>query len=169
MEAVYIPNLVQAPAQTEIISVQAYIPELATLTPIRGEVKICHRGNYLEVFVEAETIITLTCDRCLKQYNYRLAINTSEIIWLAASTSNAATEALEVEVAFEDLIETLSPQGYFQTGDWLYQQLCLAIPQQQLCDPQCLGIQVTDDQVSNPLADRRWAQLAALKNQFSEF
>ena len=43
---------------------------------------IRHGGTFLEILAQAETIVTLTCDRCLQNYNYRLSIDTSEIIWL---------------------------------------------------------------------------------------
>lgn len=165
MEAIYIPQLTKALAQTEVIQVEEFLPNLETLTPIRGRIQVTHRGNFLEVSAQAETIITLTCHRCLQQYNHRLAINTSEIIWLdeAEQPDNLP---LEREVAVEDLIETLSAQGYFYPNEWLYEQLCLEIPQRQLCDQQCAGIQTAaPPPASEESIDRRWASLEALKKQ----
>ena len=72
MEAIYIPQLLKAPQKTEEIQVQEFIDGLESLTPVRGKMAVVHRGNYLEVSVQAETIITLTCDRSLQQYNHRL-------------------------------------------------------------------------------------------------
>ena len=48
---------------------------------------------------------------------------------------------------------------------WLYEQMCLEIPQRQLCDANCPGIQTTSSN-SHQLLDSRWASLEALKNQF---
>jgi uncharacterized protein len=55
------------------------------------------------------------------------------MIWLQAL--NPAAEPLEQEVASEDLVESLSPQGHFDPATWMYEQLCLALPQRQVCDP----------------------------------
>ena len=77
--------------------------------------------------------------------------------------------AIELEVAFEDLVETLQPTGHFDPGEWLYQQLCLAMPQRQLCDSLCQGIQLSPqpEEPSEPSSDRRWASLESLKNHLS--
>ena len=163
MEAVYIPHLTKAPEQTQVIQVQESLPDLETLTPIRGRIQVQHHGNYLEVSVQAEAIITLTCHRCLQQYNHRLALDTSEMIWLEES-SEPDEVPLEREIAVDDLVETLPPQGYFHPSEWLYEQLCLAIPQRQLCDAQCAGIQTATQQGAGQI-DYRWASLEALKRQ----
>lgn len=166
MDAIHIPRLLKAPDQTEVIAIKEFLPELETLTPVAGQLSVTHCGNYLQVGATVETIVTLTCDRCLQQYNHRLASDSSELIWLQ-ETPLAAEPALEVEVAFEDLVETLPPQGYFHPQDWIYQQLCLALPQRQLCDQNCTGI-IPRVETTTPITDRRWAALEALKNTLSQ-
>lgn len=165
MEAIYIPQLTKAPEHTEVVQVQDFLPGLETLTPVRGRIRVQHHGNYLEVSAQVETIITLTCHRCLQQYNHRLVVDPTEIIWLDEAASLPDDGPLEREVELEDLIETLPPQGYFDLSKWLYEQLCLEIPQRQLCDAQCAGIQAATQEVSEKPVDRRWASLEALKKQ----
>ena len=164
MEAIHIPWLLKLPEQTNEIQVNELIAGLETLTPVRGRLKVRHQGNYLEVWAQAETIITLTCHRCLQQYNHRLKLDASELVWLDESANQPDDGPLERETALDDLVETLPPQGYFQPDTWLYEQLCLAIPPRQLCDQQCPGIQVTDTESASP-SDRRWEALEALKRQ----
>jgi len=168
MEAIYIPQLTKAPERTEVVEVEDFLPGLETLTPVRGQVKVQHHGNYLEVAGQAEAIITLTCHRCLQQYNHRLMIDTSELIWLDETANQPYEGPLEREVAVEDLIETLSPQGYFYPSEWLYEQLCLELPQRQLCEAECAGIPAdkpTVNKTPEKAVDRRWASLEALKKQ----
>ncbi|HEY9638903.1 MAG TPA: YceD family protein [Coleofasciculaceae cyanobacterium] len=169
MEAIHIPQLARAPEQTEQIEVQTYLPDLETLTPVQGKLQVIHQGNYLEVSVQAETIMTLICDRCLQQYNQRVKVNTSELIWLQETAVGTNEEALEQEIALEDLVENLHPQGHFYPDEWLYQQFCLAIPQRKLCSKDCTGIAVESSPSSNamPKIDRRWASLETLKDQLS--
>jgi uncharacterized protein len=164
MEAIYIPGLLKLREHTDVIEVNESLADLETLTPVRGRLQVIHKGNYLEVSAQAETIITLTCNRCLKQYNHRLTVDTSELVWLDESADQPDDGPLERETPLEDLVETLSPQGYFQPDTWLYEQLCLAIPPRQLCDQQCPGIPINEKGSASP-TDHRWDALEALKRQ----
>lgn len=167
MEPIYIPHLTKKPERTATIKFEEVFPDLETLTPVRGTLRVTHQGNYLEVRAKAETIITLTCDRCLKQYNHRLAIKSSELIWLDEAGSSPEINAEAIEIPPEDLVEALSPQGHFHPGEWLYEQLCLELPLRKLCDSNCPGIQLNGEESSEPLSDKRWASLEALKKQLS--
>jgi uncharacterized protein len=169
MDAIFIPQLTKVPERTEEIQVQEFLPGLETLTPVRGTLRVKHQGSYLEVSAQAEAIITCTCNRCLQQYNYRLLINTEEVIWLDAAANQVDGFPLEREVAMEDLLETLAPDGYFYPHEWLYEQVCLELPQRQLCDLNCAGILDTlvsssEEKVPQPI-DSRWASLESLKKE----
>lgn len=167
MKPIYIPELAQAREKTQVIQLEEWIAGLETLTPVRGWLRARHQGNYLEVSASAETIMTLTCDRCLQQYNHRLRVNLSEIIWLDAARA-LAEGSLEREVLLEELVETLSEEGYFYPEEWLYEQMCLEIPPRKLCAGACPGIQVGEQKLSqSPLGDRRWASLETIKKQLS--
>jgi uncharacterized protein len=166
MDAIHIPWLLKLPGQTDVVQINESLPDLATLTPVRGRLEVTHQGQYLEVGVQAETIVTLTCDRCLQQYNHRLAVEASEVVWLDESAQQPDSGPLERETALEDLVETLPPQGYFHPEAWLYEQICLALPPRQLCDRQCPGIPVENHNIASASpADRRWEALEALKRQ----
>jgi uncharacterized protein len=166
-EPIHLPQLTRAPDQTEVISIQDWFADLPSLTPVQGQVKVVHNGNFLQVDGSAETIVTLTCDRCLQQYNYRLSTVASELIWLEEITeADAMRGAVTEDIEEVDLVESLPPEGYFQPDDWLYQQLCLALPQRQLCDLDCPGIAFKPSAtMSEPATDYRWAKLADLKQQ----
>lgn len=167
MDSIYIPQLLSAPNQTVEVDIHDYLPELETLTPVQGSVRVAHRGNYLEVAGKAEAIVTLACDRCLQQYNHRLSLDVSELIWLQESVDDVSSDT-EIEVPYEDLVETLPPQGYFSPSAWLYEQLCLEIPQRKLCDKKCPGIKVENQQsAGSTKVDHRWASLEALRNHLS--
>lgn len=164
MDAIHIPQLTRAPQQTEVLDFNEAISGLETLTPVQGQLKVTHQGSYLEVSAKAETIVTLMCHRCLQQYNYRLSIAPSELIWLKEADS-VEPVLLDREITPEDLVETLPPKGYFDPTTWLYEQLCLEIPQRQLCDEACRGIELPNTEEPAPRIDRRWASLESFKNQ----
>lgn len=167
MEAIFIPRLTKAPDRTETIDIKAFLKELKTLTPVQGWLRVTHQGNYLEVSAEAETIITLSCPRCLQQFNYRLSIEPTELIWLNESTTEPEETLFDRDLTMDDLVETLPPNGYFEPEAWLYEQLSLEIPQHQLCDQACTGIEVSPEDLSDQLVDRRWASLQSLKGKLS--
>ncbi len=168
METIYIPHLLTKTERKEVIDFEEIIPDLETLTPVRGRLQVTHQGNYLEVKAKAETIVTLSCHRCLKQYNHRLKLQSSEIIWLEEKVSQPDSSSGEFEVDLENLVENLSPVGYFSPSDWVYEQMCLELPHKQLCDAECPGIdlnEVEETEISEAPSDSRWASLAALKRQ----
>lgn len=166
MDAIYIPRLTNAPERTQTIEFKTFVKNLKTLTPVQGWLKITHQGNFLEVSAKAETIVTLTCHRCLQQFNHRLTIEPSELIWLDETADQLDELPLDRDLSMEDLVETLPPNGYFEPESWLYEQLSLEIPQRQLCEQDCGGIEVSEE-VLKPGVDQRWASLEALKGRLS--
>ncbi|MGF1495146.1 MAG: DUF177 domain-containing protein [Microcoleaceae cyanobacterium] len=166
MEPIYIPHLLKSSNRTVKFEFSERLPSLDALTPVRGRMQVFHQFTFLEVKAQAETIVTLTCCRCLNQYNHRLTIDKSEIIWLDNTAEHLADDSLEDETDLEDLVETLSTRGHFEPDDWLYQHLCLELPMRPVCDGPC-------EVPTNPLAeasnqseaavDHRWAALAKLK------
>lgn len=167
MDAIYIPHLIKATDRQKIIPLNDFISGLDTLTPIRGKLVVRHGGTFLDVFVQAETIITLTCDRCLQQYNHRITLQTSEIIWLDENAAQDKKIPLEREVAVEDLSETLASDDFFEPDIWLYEQLTLTMPLQKLCGKDCQQPLISQGE-NQPLIDSRWSSLAALKKQLPQ-
>lgn len=165
MRAIPIPQLLTAPCKTISLEVAEHLPPLETLTPVKGHVSVTHQGTYLDVKGQAEAIMTLECDRCLQSYNTRIQVDNSELVWLEEATPETA---LEKEVDLEDLVESLSPQGNFDPGEWLYEQMCLAIPQKQICRSDCEGIAFNNPTEAAAEIDHRWSALSALKQQLPD-
>ena len=166
MEAIYIPHLLKASKRQAEIIVDDTITGLDTLVPVKGAVIVRHGGNFLEVTSQAETITTLVCDRCLQHYNHRLAIDTSELIWLESELQNIEDIPIEREVSIEDLSETLPPDGHFDPDAWLFEQLSLALPLRKVCGENCPGANIKAT-VEDNYVDSRWSSLAALKEQLN--
>jgi uncharacterized protein len=170
MEPLYLPQLANRRDRTLEIVVDTTVAEFETLTPVRGKIVVKHGGTYLDVSAQTETILTLKCDRCLQQYNHRLALNATEIIWLEAEDPTPPRAGVEIKNELEELVESLPPDGHFQPDVWLYEQLCLAVPLRKLCNRDCAGITPIESplaaQPSAPVTlDNRWGILEGLKNQ----
>ncbi|MBD2103851.1 DUF177 domain-containing protein [Leptolyngbya sp. FACHB-261] len=170
MELISLTHLLRAPQATEVIRFKELLPHLESLIPVQGEIKVVHQGSYLEVSGQAETIVTLSCDRCLQQYNYRLSVTPSELIWLT-EPEDALNLPQEREVPIEDLIESLPPNGSFDPAAWIYEHLCLGLPLRQICGEECPGTPLDAPQLQEAseqsVKDGRWAALEQLKGKFS--
>lgn len=167
MDRVYIPHLLQRAEKALAVDLETHLADLETLTPVRGELTVAHQGTYLEVKARADTIVTLTCDRCLQAYNHRVAVAAQELIWLEHEP-DPATLPLEREVSVDDLFETLPPNGYFYPETWIYEQICLALPQPQICDEDCPGIETRQQgSAAREPVDHRWAALTQLQQQLN--
>lgn len=167
MRAIHIPQIINAPDKTIALDVAEHLPNLETLTPVKGELQVAHRGTFLEVNAQASAIMTLECDRCLQSYNTRVQVDASEILWLEEPIASTEEAGIEREVELEDLVESLPPQGYFKPDEWLYEQMCLAIPQKQICNEDCQGIEIKSNPPEQAI-DHRWAALSSLKQQLSD-
>lgn len=167
MEPIYIPQLLKSPKKTQTLVIEEFIPNLDTLTPVRGSLAVTHRGTYLEISAEAETIVTLVCDRCLQTYNHRLSLSNSELIWLDENALELDTNLpLEREINMDDLSEKLPPNGHFYPETWLYEQLCLSLPMRQLCGKDCQSPKEILSEAKG-FTDGRWASLESLKQQLN--
>ena len=164
MEKLYIPQIARAVDATESFDFKEFIEGLETLTPVQGLISVRHVGSFLEVSSKASTIMTLTCDRTLVQFNYRLAINNSERICLAEPLPESEYPR-EREIEADDLVESISPSGYFDPAAWLYEQLILAIPYPKIA-PDAPALEITDTNSldgSTATIDKRWEILNSLK------
>jgi len=161
VDAIYIPHLLKIPSKCRELQIDAPIAGLDTLTVPRGWLQVVHRHTFLDVSARAEAIVTLTCDRTLKQYNHKLVVDTSELIVLAATELDADERALPGE----ELAESLPPDGYFDPETWLYEQFCLAMPLRQLSDD--ASPPGTYDYRDAPQLDSRFAELSALRDHFA--
>ena len=162
LRSIPLKDLLQAPNCTRECGFRQEIANFDSLTPVEGAVTVVHRGNFVEVSGQFSAIVTLDCHRCLNAYNHRLQAEVEEILWLEKPQPHVGQE---VEVGVDDLVETLDPDGFFDIEDWVYQQLCLSLPQKQICAEDCSGVAV--DSVKEQLTDRRWSALQQLKQQLS--
>lgn len=76
--------------------------------------------------------ITLTCSRCLEEYEYPLDIDLDEhLLWLTRGEYELLDEYREEYVAVDGTLD-LTPL--------LRDAICLTIPAKRLCRPECLGL-----------------------------
>lgn len=158
LKPVRLEELLQAPRQQMTLPFKQNLEGFESLTPVEGEVNLVHCGTFLEVSGHAQTIVTLTCHRCLQQFNHRFQVELEEVLWI--EEPDPVEPAEELELLAEDLLERIPPRGAFDPADWLYQHLYLQLPDRLACRPDCTGIEIAP--IDAP-PDPRWAALRILK------
>lgn len=148
-------------------TVEGQLESLPTLTPVRGQMSAEHRGNVLSVQGELSTIVTLTCDRCLGQFNQQLDCQPSELIWLGdAPPTDSDLQESEDIAAMDGLVEALDPRGLFDPEQWVFEQLNLLLPVVNHCGKHCPGpgvpLRETAEAPPQAAIDPRWDALRRL-------
>jgi uncharacterized protein len=112
--------------------------------------------------------VTLSCDRCLGQFNQQLSASPSELIWLGDQPPTEDQLQLSAEISdLEGLVETLDPRGNFDPQQWAFEQLNLQLPVVNDCGETCPGAPTfNQDVVANdePATDPRWEALRRLSD-----
>ena len=150
-------------------SIAQRLSELDSLTPVRGHLHAVHRGNVLELDGEANTIVTLCCDRCLQQFNHPLSFQTREVLWLGEQAREQGMDLESVLEAGGDVIdldpdaltESMDPRADFEPEHWVFEQLNLQLPVVNRCGADCPGPKLKAEPVDEPM-DPRWAALKKL-------
>ena len=137
MRAIHIPQLLNAPNKTMAIDVDEHLSGLETLTAVKGEMSVTHQGTYLDVKGQCRGDYDFGVRSLLAKLQHP---STGRYLRAGVAGRGTSDEAIEKEVDLEDLIESVSPKGNFKPDEWLYEQMCLAIPQKQICSSDCKGI-----------------------------
>lgn len=135
------------------------IGEFESLTPVRGHLHVIHQGTALEVSGVAEAIVTLSCARCLQDYNHALRAEVKELVEFRSPSPTAAT--LDAPLG-EDLDDRLDPWGSFDPERWLFEQLSLQLPLVNRCGEDCPGPACWGSAPTT--VDPRWTALAVLRH-----
>jgi uncharacterized protein len=150
-----------------------HLPQLESLTPVRGHVQAIHHGTVLEVEGKATTIVTLCCDRCLQHFNHPLSAQSHELLWLGEQARQQGLESSLIEggetvldLDPDALSESLDPHGVFDPAHWIFEQLSLQLPAVNRCGPSCPG--PASWGTGDGAIDPRWAALQALQDRGSQ-
>ncbi|MFN6340510.1 MAG: YceD family protein [Cyanobacteriota bacterium] len=134
------------------------IADFPSLTPVRGHLQATHHGTAVEVSAEVETILTLTCARCLRRFNHPLRAEVRELIECRGQDPSHE-EALGWPLE-GDLDDRLDPAGSFDPERWLFEHLSLRLPLVNRCGEECPGPPRWGTPADT--TDPRWAALKAL-------
>ncbi len=109
--------------------------DFSFLAPVRASLSISKAEDTLSVRGRIETVVLLSCSRCLKDVEHRIDKDFSLFF-----TKEGAPEQEELELTGEE-IELVHMEGdEIDTDEVLLEQIALDIPQKPLCASDCKGL-----------------------------
>ena len=147
-------------------------PEVLTLSPVtwRGQVTYADPAFHFKARLGYEQ--TLTCNRCLKLVEEKVASDIELMIFASAPKPTSG----EHELHEQDLGVLYLPDEVLETEPIMLEQLLLNLPMKPLCREDCAGLCLTCGADLNlgpcgceqKVVDPRWGSLAALRERMND-
>ena len=111
------------------------------VAPIQFQLRIQKSGQLVEVDGRLETVVSLSCGRCLQAYETPLASEFALTFTpYVESEQEADTEEAEVELDTDELGLVYYKDDYLDLLQPLQDQLIMALPISPVCSDECRGL-----------------------------
>lgn len=170
-----IDELRALPQQRANISFKENIDNLEAVKPVLADLTVNASSTGIRVSGNANTLLKLTCHRCLRPYFLNLNVAIDEFYREHAGHAEEERLRRERELTADDFVEELCEDGSLDITDLVYQAVTLATPVSCLCGEDCPGPAFPDGEAkSGSLAgskdkqsqedriDPRWKNLKTL-------
>jgi uncharacterized protein len=111
------------------------------LSPIRADLRVQRFGDIVEVEGNIDTLVQLTCGRCLKNFQNRL--NSSFSLTYkhgVPDTEAVGTQQEEIELTEEDMGLIYYQGEEIDLQNEIQEQVVMALPLRALCKTDCKGL-----------------------------
>ncbi len=132
MDKVKISEIEKSPEKTLHIDIDEYIDEIKA--NIEGYLDITPLGEFVSVKGHLSGDINLTCDLCLKDFDYDLDFDVDEMF---AKNSVYDGEKQEIEIKDGQFVTDLNGSDEIDIYDLLYQSVILELPNKKVCGINC--------------------------------
>lgn len=143
------------------MSFKESIDDLNAVKPVLGELTASASSTGIRVTGSVQTLLKLTCHRCLRPYFLSLNIPVEEFIVENGSKEEPERSPREKELTADDFVEVLSEDGILDITDLVYQAVTLATPVSCFCGEDCPGPAFPDSKTKS-------GSLAASKEKDSQ-
>lgn len=173
-----IDELRALPQQKLNLSFRENIDDLNAVKPVLGELTVSAGATGIKLFGTVQTLLKLTCHRCLRPYFLNLSVPVEESFIEHRRQDDferSGKISREKELTAQDFIEELPEDGVLDITDLVYQAVTLATPVSCLCGDSCPGpafpdaeslsgslADTKDDKESQEKIDPRWKNLKTL-------
>lgn len=170
-----IDELRAQPQQRLNLNFKESIEGLNAVKPVLGDLVAAAHLTSIHVSGNVQTLLKLTCHRCLGPYFLNINLALDENILETPPEDWSAAASKEKELTAIDFVEYLAEDGTLDITDLVYQAVTLATPVTCLCGEDCPGPAFPDrdghssslnssNQVQNETdqIDPRWKNLKSL-------
>ena len=141
---ILIDDIENAPNKCLEVDFDEVIEDIPSKEPVKAHLKIKSLGDFIEITGNVKANLTLECDLCLKEFEYKLNENIDEMF-----AKNALQEEYGQETEIKDgqFVTDLEGQNEIDICDLLYQSVILNIPNKKVCGINCnKGVFQTDEE-----------------------
>ena len=146
-----IEELENAPAKTLDVHFEEKIEGLNCVAPIIGDLTALSLGEFVEVRGNVKGIVTLECDLCLKEFEYKFDFDIDEMF---AKSALLEDYGQETELKDGQFVTDLQGSDEIDIYDLLYQSVILNLPNKKVCGINCNGDKfLKEENLSDPRLD----------------
>lgn len=141
---ILIDDIENAPNKCLEVDFDEVIEDIPSKEPVKAHLKIKSLGDFIEITGNVKANLTLECDLCLKEFEYKLNENIDEMF-----AKNALQEEYGQETEIKDgqFVTDLEGKNEIDICDLLYQSVILNIPNKKVCGINCIkGVFQTDEE-----------------------
>ena len=141
---ILIDDIENAPNKCLDIDFDEVIEDIPSKEPVKAHLKIKSLGDFIEITGNVKANLTLECDLCLKEFEYKL---NEEIDEMFAKNALQEEYGQETEIKDGQFVTDLQGENEIDICDLLYQYVILNIPNKKVCGINCnKGNFVTDEE-----------------------
>lgn len=141
---ILIDDIENAPNKCLDIDFDEVIEDIPSKEPVKAHLKIKSLGDFIEITGNVKANLTLECDLCLKEFEYKLDENIDEMF---AKNTLQEEYGQETEIKDGQFVTDLEGENEIDIYDLLYQSVILNIPNKKVCGINCnKGVFQTDEE-----------------------
>ncbi len=141
---ILIDDIENAPNKCLEVDFDEVIEDIPSKEPVKAHLKIKSLGDFIEITGNVKANLTLECDLCLKEFEYKLDENIDEMF---AKNTLQEEYGQETEIKDGQFVTDLEGQNEIDICDLLYQSVILNIPNKKVCGINCnKGVFQTDEE-----------------------
>ena len=141
---ILIDDIENAPNKCLEVDFDEVIDDIPSKEPVKAQLKIKSLGDFIEITGNVKANLTLECDLCLKEFEYKLDENIDEMF---AKNTLQEEYGQETEIKDGQFVTDLEGENEIDIYDLLYQSVILNIPNKKVCGINCnKGVFQTDEE-----------------------
>ncbi len=141
---ILIDDIENAPNKCLDIDFDEVIEDIPSKEPVKAHLKIKSLGDFIEITGNVKANLTLECDLCLKEFEYKI---NEEIDEMFAKNALQEEYGQETEIKDGQFVTDLEGKNEIDIYDLLYQSVILNIPNKKVCGINCnKGVFQTDEE-----------------------